>query len=388
MDTFEEIGTGLQVVIVRYLEGSASEGELAELSAWLEESEEHVAQFKRYRELWTVAGGEARYRAGEAWEKVARHLSRGEARRRRMMWRRVSGWAALFAVLLSAGYYVFQGRRATEVLPMVSETIEPGCRKAVLVLSSDEQVELGEEDGDALLVEDAGVRREGDMLIYAETEPPTNQKPAYNRLITPRGGEYTVVLADGTQVWLNADSELKYPVQFLDTVRRVYLRGEAYFAVAKREYQPFVVVSEGIQVTVLGTEFNLRNYRAEEMATTLVEGAVWLTHKSGGECCLKPGQQAVVRNGGIVVKEVETSRYTCWKEGYFSFDDKTLDEILQELARWYDFTYFYRNSGLAEQVLTAKLRKFDSVDKIFDILTETRHFGFVVRGKTITVIAK
>lgn len=317
MDHWEEIGIDLQSVIIRYLEGSASEKELAVLAVWLEESKEHIFLFNRYRELWTVAGGEARYRTGEAWEKVAKRLSCGDRRRRERIWWRFAGYAALTALFVSTSYYAVKLRGVEEAPALVCERIEPGSHKAVLVLANREQVALGEDEGDAVLEERGGVRREGNTLVYGGEEQPAGRQIVYNRLITPRGGEYTVVLADGTKVWLNADSELKYPVQFSDTVRQVYLRGEAYFAVAKRECQPFIVFSEGMQVTVLGTEFNLRNYHSEEMATTLVEGAVRLIHEKGGECCLKPGQQAVVRNGGIEVKEVETIRYTSWKDGYF-----------------------------------------------------------------------
>ena len=206
-------------------------------------------------------------------------------------------------------------------------------------------------------------------------------------MITPRGGEYSVVLADGTQVWLNAESELRYPEQFAGEERRVYLRGEAYFDVAKREGQRFVVALGGTEVTVLGTEFNVKGYEDGGMATTLVEGSV-AVRRGEEECRLKPGEQAVVGEDGIAVAEVDTDLYTAWKDGYFIYRRAALDDIMQELARWYDFTYFYQNSGVADLNLTAKLRKFDQVEDVFEILEMTGQVEFVIKNKTVTIIGK
>lgn len=204
-------------------------------------------------------------------------------------------------------------------------------------------------------------------------------------MVTPRGGEYSVVLSDGTKVWLNAESELKYPVHFNGPERRVYLKGEAYFDVAKRKGQKFIVCSDKTQITVLGTEFNIKNYEGGVVAATLVAGSVLVGYEDN-ECCLKPGQQAVVSVDGVNVREVETILYTAWKDGFFVCQDMTLDQILQELSRWYDFTYFYQNEELGALRLTAKLRKFDSVEDIFEILKMTGQVDFVVKGRTVTVM--
>ena len=167
----------------------------------------------------------------------------------------------------------------------------------------------------------------------------------------------------------------------------MYLKGEAYFDVAKRDGQKFVVCTNGTEVTVLGTEFNVKNYPGGGMATTLVEGSVVIGH-GGQECRLRPGQQAYVDRTGVQVREVETVLYTAWKDGFFVYRDMTLDGILKELSRWYDFSYFYRNERLQALPLTAKIRKFDDVEKVFEILKSTGQVDFVIKGKTVTVLSK
>lgn len=377
----------MQHLIIRYLDGSASDEESVVLQQWLEESDEHFNLFRELRQDWLSIGCQERYRTDRGWEKTEQRLLRRMTGKRRRLAYRLVGYAAAVVLLFSVGYYSVRDIRQEKTALVVSGNIEPGSKKAVLVLSTDEKVELNNDSAEALLQGEAIVKKEGNTLVYDEKQP-TGGEVEYNRLITPRGGEYSVILSDGTKVWLNAESELKYPVRFSGTERKVYLKGEAYFAVAKQAGKTFVVCSDDTKIRVLGTEFNVRNYDDQQMATTLVKGTVMVAGGNGQECRLEPGQQAVVSKGGIDVKEVEVMYYTAWKDGYFMYEEKSLDEIMRELSRWYDFSYFYQNSRLENEKLTAKLRKFDSVDKIFEILSETGHFGFVTKGKTVTVVAK
>lgn len=388
MDNFENTETEIQHLIIRYLDGSASENEILILQKWLEESEQNFSLFDQFRQDWLSIGYLQRYQMDEAWEKVERHLLRRITGKRIHLWRQIMGYTAAIVFTFSIGYYsvkYYQQQHKQQIA--VNENIEPGSKKAILVLSSDEKVVLDDYSDETLFEGNETVKREGNTLVYDERQN-NEVKEEYNRLITPRGGEYSVILADGTKVWLNAESELKYPLHFKGKERQVYLKGEAYFAVTKRANQPFVVYSDETSVTVLGTEFNVRNYKDEEIATTLVKGVVKVTHENGDEFRLAPGQQAIVHKDGVEVKEVEAMYYTAWKDGYFIYENRSLDDILKELSRWYDFTYFYQNAALKNQTLTAKLRKFDRVEQIFEILSGTGHFGFITKGKTVTVVAK
>ena len=388
MDNFKDNETDIQHLIISSLEGTASEEELLVLQKWLEESEQHFLLFHAYRQDWIQAGCVQRYQTEEAWKKVEHRLFHRMSVKHLFLWTRIAGYAALVVLMIAVGYVFMRRDQDKNRAYVVEGNIEPGGKKAILVLGSDEKVVLGDEAEETLLAGNTTVKKEGNTLVYDRQKNGEGEEE-YNRLITPRGGEYAVVLADGTKVWVNAESELRYPVQFSGTERKVYLKGEAYFAVTKQVTKPFIVCLDQAEITVLGTEFNVRNYENEAIATTLVKGSLSVTDNSNiSECRLRPGQQAVLEKGGITVREVEPIHFVAWKDGFFVYQDKKLDDILNELARWYDFTFSYRNNELKDLVLTAKLKKFDRVDRIFRILTETGKLGFTTQGKEVIVYEK
>ena len=350
MDNFKDNETDIQHLIISSLEGTASEEELLVLQKWLEESEQHFLLFHAYRQDWIQAGCVQRYQTEEAWKKVEHRLFHRMSVKHLFLWTRIAGYAALVVLMIAVGYVFMRRDQDKDQAYVVEGNIEPGGKKAILVLGSDEKVVLGDEAEETLLAGNTTVKKEGNTLVYGEKHA-KETAGEYNRLITPRGGEYAVVLADGTKVWLNAESELHYPVHFPEHEREVHLKGEAYFSVSKQAGKPFVVCVGDSRITVLGTEFNVRNYQDEVVATTLV-----------------PGQQAVIEADGIRVREVDTDLYTAWKDGYFIYREKTLEDIMKELSRWYDFTYDCQSEELRQMTLTAKLRKFDRVEDIFDML--------------------
>ena len=386
MDNFKDNETDIQHLIISSLEGTASEEELLVLQKWLEESEQHFLLFHAYRQDWIQAGCVQRYQTEEAWKKVEHRLFHRMSVKHLFLWTRIAGYAALVVLMIAVGYVFMRRDQDKDQAYVVEGNIEPGGKKAILVLGSDEKVVLGDEAEETLLAGNTTVKKEGNTLVYGEKHA-KETAGEYNRLITPRGGEYAVVLADGTKVWLNAESELHYPVHFPEHEREVHLKGEAYFLVSKQAGKPFVVCVGDSRITVLGTEFNVRNYQDEVVATTLVKGAVRI-HDAGRECDLTPGQQAVIETDGIRVREVDTDLYTAWKDGYFIYREKTLEDIMKELSRWYDFTYDCQSEELRQMTLTAKLRKFDRVEDIFDILKRTGRLDFATHGKNVTVLAK
>ena len=382
-----EMDGRIQHLAVAWLEGTATPAEVEELWEWVKQSEAHYRQLVGLQKEWIRVGREVRYDVNKGFEALKVRLADLSSARRKRLRLRVVGWAAAVMLLLAGGglWWMQQGV-AVQAGSGEESQIVPGSNKAVLVLGTNERVELDEGTADSVFSDTSLLKKAGNRLVYS-AEGNQDTAVTYNRLITPRGGEYSVVLADGTQVWLNAESELRDPEQFAGEERRVYLRGEAYFDVAKCEGKKFIVHSGAAQVTVLGTEFNVKNYEDGAMAATLVEGSVLVDH-AGQQCALVPGQQAMVDKEGIEVKEVETILYTAWKDGYFIYREASLDDIMQELSRWYDFTYFYQNSRVADLSLTAKLRKFDHVEDVFGILKMTGQVDFVVKGKTVTVMAK
>ncbi len=383
MDNFKDNETDIQHLIISSLEGTASEEELLVLQKWLEESEQHFLLFHAYRQDWIQAGCVQRYQTEEAWKKVEHRLFHRMSVKHLFLWTRIAGYAALVVLMIAVGYVFMRRDQDKDQAYVVEGNIEPGGKKAILVLGSDEKVVLGDEAEETLLAGNTTVKKEGNTLVYGEKHA-KETAGEYNRLITPRGGEYAVVLADGTKVWLNAESELHYPVHFPEHEREVHLKGEAYFSVSKQAGKPFVVCVGDSRITVLGTEFNVRNYQDEVVATTLVKGAVRI-HDAGRECDLTPGQQAVIEADGIRVREVDTDLYTAWKDGYFIYREKTLEDIMKELSRWYDFEIFYQNAAVKDLHFTGNIPRHATINEVLKFLERTHLVHFSVVGRTVIV---
>ena len=191
---------------------------------------------------------------------------------------------------------------------------------------------------------------------------------------------------------MNADSELKYPVEFSDGKRIVDLKGEAYFEVHKDSLRPFVVRVNGAEVTVLGTSFNVNTYGDDgQIYTTLVNGAVRVSSVKNGQAeVLKPGMQSVmdVQSGQLTVREVDVEPYVAWREGRFVFRAMTLDLIMRQLQRWYDFEVFYQNPELKDYEFRGVIKRDMDLDKVLSVIKVTTNVDFEVKGKVITIIKR
>ena len=242
----------------------------------------------------------------------------------------------------------------------------------------------------ALLKDSVLIKNESHTLIY-NSDSVTSVNVQYNTLTLPRGTEYNIVLADGTKVYLNADSEIRYPVTFVDNKREVELKGEAYFVVAKNEQQPFLVrVNDQISVRVLGTSFNVTAYPDQKrIVTTLEEGSVQVEY---GEKSVNitPGEQAVYdkKNGYLKVKEVDTQLYTSWKDGYYKFSNATLEEIMETLTLWYDLNVFYVNPEVKNLEFTGRLKRYDDVKGLFKKFEDTGLVQFCLKGNNVVINKK
>ena len=270
----------------------------------------------------------------------------------------------------------------------------PGSYKAVLTLASGEQVNLEEWGRDSLWKDGTLIRKRKGELTYEQKAGDMQQEEMlFNTITIPRSGEYKLVLSDGTKVWLNSASKLKYPVAFTGGQRKVFLEGEAYFKVAKNEKQPFVVKTENMDVRVLGTEFNLKAYADEKwVQATLVRGevAVFTGMDKSVRNTLKPEQQAEwdIEKGKLDVKTVELDLYIAWKNGQFVFRGQRLTEIMTVLERWYDFEVCYQADWIKEVEFAGKLNRSASIEPILDVIRSTHKINVNTRGKTIVFSAK
>jgi len=210
----------------------------------------------------------------------------------------------------------------------------------------------------------------------------------YNRIQVPYGGQYQLELPDGTKVWLNAGSSLRYPVSFTGHERKVELTGEGYFEVAKNKTMPFRVQTSKQVVEVLGTHFNINAYNDDpSVKTTLLEGSVKVTQNTMGTFkMLKPGQQSVLKNNELQVKEADTEEAVAWKNGLFLFNDQSLDEIMHQVSRWYDLQIVFDDVSLKTQRFGGSISRFKNVSQLLQVLESTGSVHFKIEGRRLTAM--
>ena len=360
------------------------------LDAWLRESEAHQAFFdavrrgegsRERRELF------ARLHEAEALRRYDRRI--GYRPRRHLIYM-VRACAAVAVVAVVVGLLLHRGRPVSEKpLAAQSSVVLIERQEATLRLASGEEVVLTSGDSVQRMLQSKGVKaenREG-RLVYADSVA-ADTVPQYNELSTPKGGEYQVTLADGSRVWLNASSRLRYPVAFGGKERMVSLDGEAYFDVAKDAARPFIVRVEGASVKVYGTEFNVNTRDKQEMRTVLVEGRVGVTiDATGEERMLSPNQLLAYdrATGEVDVRKVDTYAHIAWRYGEFVFTDERLEDIMDRLLEWYDAEVFYMNDALKDARFTGIVPRFEDVGEVLELLAGTATVRFQVSGKTITV---
>ena len=301
--------------------------------------------------------------------------------------RQVLKYAAIMLLPLCVGLLLFTWEQEKGQVVYVEPTVKPGGKLAVLTLSTGAQVELAGRVA-AMSEQGAEISNSTDNeLIYKQVGDVAPVEEVYNTISIPRGGEYKLVLADGTTVWLNSDSDIRFPVTFSGDKRQVELRGEAYFEVAKNVEKPFIVKINDYDIRVTGTQFNVRNYPGERVTTTLVEGSVQLERGKDVQK-MYPGQQALLVDGQLVMKEVDVTDVIGWREGTFSFKEVRLEDIINELARWYDFDVYYQNVEVKNYHFTAWFRRNVSIEEVIEVLEKTKKIKMKLDGKTLIVQKK
>ncbi len=302
--------------------------------------------------------------------------------------KRMAVAAAFVLALAAAGYWWFALKTPLkkEVAQAGTLAIPPGGNRAVLKLGNGATLDL-DSLGEGTLVQQGQsriVKLSSGQLSYKPTGDATTAT-VYNTIIIPKGGQYQLTLADGTKVWLNASSSLRYPVSFSGKERSVELTGEAYFEVAGNEQMPFHVHANNIDVEVLGTSFNINSYKDEPVVkTTLLEGSVKVT--SGKQASrLKPGQEAsVIANGEMkLLDNVNTEEVIAWKNGMFQFRAADIETVLRQAARWYDIRIEYKG-GISAR-FSGQISRSANAEQLFKILELTNKVRFEIHGKNIVV---
>jgi len=311
------------------------------------------------------------------------------------LWPRIVA-AAIFLLFVSIGFYFFKEKDPSQPLVQIVDKSKinpndfaPGTNKALLTLADGSQIAL-DNAPDQKILDKGGIKitKNEDGLITYQINPGVRESKS-NTLSTPKGGQYQVILSDGTKVWLNAASSLRYPTVFTGNERKVILNGEAYFEVAKNEKQPFKVVTDRQELLVLGTHFNINSYEDEpDVKTTLLEGSVKVSaFQTKQTILLKPGEQAALkRSGKLKVAQINAENAIAWKSGLFQFQGSGIQEALRQMARWYDITIEFEGAVPDIQLWGEVHRKANALEALEILSYFDLKYKILATGNTKKII--
>lgn len=373
-----------EIVIAKADRQELTPDELAQFDQWYAERANrlHYESLLRVRS-GIVASGAANVDCDKAWHQVspppAPRLSAGK---------RALRYAAILALPLLIGtYLIYQDRQ-----PALEEdvVVKPGNAMAVLVSPSGQRLVFSDteetriENGSGVININSDNGIVSDSIVKMAGISPDNEQVDYLTLVVPRGGYICYALPDGSKVWLNSQSKLRFPIAFPKGKREVELEGEAYFQVSKDERRPFIVHTGDYDVRVTGTEFNVRSYDHGETATTLVSGGVQV-EMDGTASKLAPGCQATIADGKITMREVNLERYVAWQQGAFAYAQTPLGEIMDELTRWYDIDVVWADRQAQNYHFSAWFNRKSEISEIINILHRTNRVELTLNGRTLTI---
>lgn len=373
-------------LVAKYVTGAITQVEAEELEVWRNEREANGAMLDRMLSRTEFEKNVERFCKpdDDRW-RVAENRGPGMGHRRRMLVRFAVAVAAVTALFV-AGYYMIMERPLDNIEVVAENGIVRAESAPVLILGDGRQVELTSQASDDLLHgESLSLDKENMSLVYGGDADAVI--PATHTLLVPKGSNHRVVLHDGTAVLLNAGSSLVYPSSFTGPQRRVQLLGEAYFDVAEDGAHPFVVEVGEVEVTVTGTTFGVRAYGDEPVVRTVLESGSVDVHGGALTLSMLPDMQAQFdrHTGAIFVQSADVEMLLAWKNGRFAYDGSTLEDIFDDLGRWYDFEVVWADDHSRGLRYSLDIRKHAGFDSILDIIRATRKVDFEVAGNVVTV---
>ncbi|WP_454881444.1 FecR family protein [Sphingobacterium detergens] len=321
------------------------------------------------------------------WEQLHLQINKPKARSL-WSWKRIAAVAAAVIGISFAGWWFFDGVSGSVNQQSKQELISPGKQSATLTLANGDQIRL-QETMNGQIADEMGIKisKSNDGQLIYEVGKNAGAGSGNHTLSTTKGETYRIKLPDGTQVWLNAASALKYPMQFAHKGKReVELVGEAYFEVAKDPKHPFIVNTSGQQIKVLGTHFNVNSYADEPaLRTTLLEGSVEVS-SSNRKLKLLPGQQSSLNaNGTLKLQQVDTAPIIAWTNHEFMFDEDDIESVMRKIARWYNVDVIYQGKKTTEK-FGGGISRFDNVKQVLNLLENTGAVHFRIEEKNLYVL--
>lgn len=384
----------IEVIIVNYFTNSASKEEIAELSNWMSKKSNKLIFKDFVKANYLLDISMINFNTEEEKEKVLSKILQKEKSIQTKKFVRTFKYAAVFLIFIGLGFLykkLNNTPQQSEKSVIVNSKVKilPGTNQAILTLENGSEVVLGQ-GGDLHL---NGRSLNDEKLTYHLKPISTGNSIQFNYLTIPRGGQFFVQLSDGTRVWLNSDSKLKYPVSFIyGQTRKVELvYGEAYFEVSKstdHNGDSFKVQSGAQEIEVLGTEFNVKAYKDDShIVTTLVEGKVTIGDGVAYKY-LKPSEQSIfdIENHQISVQKVDkVFDEIAWKDGYFCFKRKSMKDIMKVLSRWYNIEYVFKNTNKENKSFTGVLDRESTIDEILTYIQKTNEINFKITNRTVII---
>jgi transmembrane sensor len=393
MEQFDDL-FDVSRLISGYLKNDLTGKEKGELQSWLNAKPENQAQFTKLISETKLKRDYVIYGQTDkvsAWARVVNETGYHKSKKPLLISLRIAA-AASVLLILSTGIYFFVGKsNVAQQTEQNQNDIAPGSNKALLI-SRGKTFNINDiKNGLLTQYGNTAINKSANsQLVYTNGSGANNGTMVYDTLIVPRGGQYRLKLADGTLVYLNAETKLRYPEAFTGKERKVELiSGEAYFEVVHNSKMPFSVATKTQLIEDIGTHFNVNAYSDEPaVRTTLLEGSVKLV-KGSKAIILKPGQQAVNSFGvAITVKTADLDEVTAWKDGMFRFNGAPLGTIMKQVSRWYDVDVIYRDETVKGKSFFAMSTRFAKVSQLLNYLEETGDVKFDIDGRKITVSSK
>jgi ferric-dicitrate binding protein FerR (iron transport regulator) len=389
-------------LISKFLTGDLSPDELIKLEAWASENERHAKIWKRLTDPDYIEKRLLYLKDSDPavdWERLRTEISGRRPVFRMFLASSMKYAAILLPILLLCGFWLYFARHRTEELSsgntagLANVHILPRGNVAKLVLGNGRTVALNDSLEESITEKDGTqVRNHGGSLSYVASAKAGGSDALYNTLLIPRGGTYQLTLSDGTKIWLNAASSLRYPIRFTGNERKVYLLGEAYFEVAKDQRHPFIVVAGKTRITVLGTKFDVNSYSDNpRQKITLAEGSVRVksadSREAGKGVLLQPGYEALIKSNenDIVVKKADVELALAWQRGMFIFNGETLGNLMRELSRWYNVNVVYDDGVDTLFHFTGRIKRRENITAILRLLELTGMVKFDVKGYQVEV---
>lgn len=386
--------------ILKYLLKELSEEEEQKFEEWVFESRENMQTFSDYKNAWSVAVAELGDQKIPA-ENNYRELMRRIDSRKEKPFRYITRWLKYAAAII-----IFAGITSVLVMQLSGPDssadqlaglsgVEPGTKKAMLLLDNGRYIPLDNKSSGTISLDnkkEVAQLDKGEIVYNQENglKKGKVKETVYNTLIIPRGGEYRLTLSDGTRIWLNSETEIRYPVEFSGDVRELRLvKGELYLEVARNDKMAFVVsLNDSVKVKVLGTHFNINAYEDEPVVrTTLLEGSVEVSSGSATSLILKPGEQSRFDKGSghNEIALVNVEEVVAWKNGDFFFDNENLESIMKKLSRWYDVPVRFKDERLKQIQFYGIIKRQEKINAILEMLELTKAVEFKVVDGVIEV---